>query len=426
MICVSKAASRTRPAIRNVDLTFLFFLVLAYVCAAMFRMSIGVVLPEMAKEFSLVEAQSGAFFSSLFLGTAMTMAIAGYVSDRLGRGVTCAGGLLLVSVGLLFAGYSGSYLMSLGSFFLSGLGFGIFVSSLYAAMGEVLPKSRGFMVGLTNSFYALGAFLGPWLSGNIARYYGWRMPFYMLGLAGIPIALRLWFSKPGPFSKTIKVETPRISYLRMLKTRNVLVVSMALFVANFGFGSFASWTPTFLSLIDGLDIAETGLAFGIWALTGGIGAIALGWLSDRLGRRIVILTSGISAAILAYFYFISVNSFSIVIGLSAALGFTAFAYWSLFISLAQDSVDPAAIGSVTGLVQNVSIIAEIIAPLMAATLIMTIGIVWAMIVSVCIPYLVESILVLASREKISSSVNSVPGKTPLTSVAPILFEKLSG
>ncbi len=405
MICVSEGASRTGQAIRNIDLKFLFFLVLAYVCAAMFRMSIGVVLPEMAKEFNLVEAQSGAFFSSLFLGTAMTMAIAGYISDRLGRGVTCGVGLLLVSMGLLSAGYSSSYLMSLGSFYLSGLGLGVFVSSLYAAMGEVLPKSRGFMVGLTNSFYALGAFLGPWLSGNVARYYGWRIPFYMLGFVGIPIALRLWFFKPRSFSETVKVrevENPKISYLRMLKTRNVIVVSMALFVANFGFGSFASWTPTFLSSIDGLNIAESGLAFGVWALTGGIGTIALGWLSDRLGRRIVILTSGIFAAIIAYFYFISVYSFLIVIGLSATLGFTAFAFWSLFISLAQDSVDPAAIGSVTGLVQNVSIIAEIIAPLIAATLIMKIGIVWAMIISVCVPYLVEGILVLASQEKISS------------------------
>ena len=249
MICVSEGASRTRAAIRNVDLTFLFFLVLAYACAAMFRMSIGVVLPEMAKEFNLVEAQSGAFFSSLFLGTAMTMAIAGYVSDRLGRGVTCAVGLLLVSIGLLLAGYSSSYFMSLGSFFLSGLGFGIFVSSLYATMGEVLPKSRGFMVGVTNGFYALGAFLGPWLSGNIARSYGWRIPFYILGLVSIPIALRLWFSEPRSSSKTIKVQegkTPKTSYIRMLRTRNVLVVSTALFVANFGFGSFAAWTPTFL------------------------------------------------------------------------------------------------------------------------------------------------------------------------------------
>jgi len=369
----------------------------------MFRMAIGVVLPDIAKEFNLVEAQSGAFLSALFLGTVMTMAIAGYVSDRLGRRVTSTAGLILISTGLLLTGYSSSYWMSLGALFTAGLGLGIFVPSLYAVMGEALPRSRGFLVGVTNSFYALGAFLGPWLSGNIARYYGWRIPFYIFGLIGVPMALGLWFSKYKPSSKATNAKDERHTktpYLRMLKTRNVLVVSVALLAANFGFGSFACWTPTFLSLVERLDTAQTGLAFGIWALTGGIGAIVLGWLSDRLGRKVAILTSGIFTAILAYFYFISVNSFLIVVGLSAVLGFTSFAYWSLFISLAQDSVDSDTIGSVTGLVQNISMIAEIIAPLTAAALIMAVGIVWAMIASVCIPYLVQGILVLASQERV--------------------------
>lgn len=407
---MSEGQGRRRAVDRNVNLTFLSLLLIAYVCAAMFRMSIGVVVSEIAEEFSLVEAQTGALFSSLFLGTAMTMAISGYASDRLGRGITSTAGLSLISIGLVLIGYSNSYLMSLGSFFTAGLGLGIFVSSVYAVMGEVLPRSRGFLNGLTNSFYAFGSFLGPWLSGNIASHYGWRIPFYILGLISAPFALGLWFSKSKISSKgtrTFGERLPKTSYLAMLKTRNVLVVSVALLVANIGFGSFAAWTPTFLFLVDGLDITQTGLAIGIWALTGGVGAIVLGWLSDRFSRRLAILASGILTAILAYFYFTGVNSFLIVVGLSAALGFTSFAYWSLFISLAQDSVDSTAIGSVTGLVQNVSTIAEIIAPLMAATLIMAEGIVWAMIASVCIPYLVQGILVLASKERLKPKSSPV-------------------
>jgi len=425
---VSEGSTRSRTVEKSVDLTFLSFLLLAYVCTAMFRMSIGVMLPEIAKEFKLVEAQSGAFFSSLFLGTAMTMAIAGHASDRLGRGITSTAGLSLISVGLLLAGYSNSYLMSLCSFFIAGLGLGIFVPSLYAFMGEVLPRSRGFLVGVTNSFYALGAFLGPWFSGNIANYYGWRIPFYIFGLVGIPIALGIWFLKPRPFSKAKRYQgerLPRASYLQMLKTRNVLVISIGLFVANLGFGSFAAWTPTFLSSVDGLDITQTGLAFGIWALAGGVGAIVLGWLSDRLGRRVTILASGIFAAVLGYLYFITVNSFLTVVGLSAILGFTSFAYWSLFISLAQDSVRPAAIGSVTGLIQNLSMIAEIIMPLMTATLIMTVGIVWAMITSVCIPYFVQGILVLASKERSTLCQADSRENLPLVnSLSRFRFEKL--
>jgi MFS family permease len=365
----------------------------------MFRMSIGVMLPEIANDFSLLEVQSGALISSLFFGMMMTMGIAGYLSDRLGRTIASAVGLFLMSIGLLLTGYSNSYLNALGSVFIVGLGVGVFTSSLYAVMGEVIPKSRGLLVGVANGCYAFGGFIGPWLTGSILSYYGWRIPLYIFGLAGIPIIVGLWFSGMRTSPKATRSQREKVTKTsEMLKTRTVLIVSTALLSGNIGFGSFASWAPTFLSSVDGLDITQTGLAVGIWALTGGAGAMILGWLSDRSSRKAVILGSGICAAVLAYFYFMSVNSFLIIAGLSAAFGFTAYAYWSLLISLAQDSVELASIGSVTGLVQNVSIVGSIIAPVMAATLIAAIGVTWAMIASVSIPYLVIAILVLASEE----------------------------
>jgi MFS family permease len=133
-------------------------------------------------------------------------------------------------------------------------------------------------------------------------------------------------------------------------------------------------------------------------LTGAAGAIVLGWLSDRWSRKTVILACGISAALTAYFYFINANSILIITALSGAFGFTSYACWNLLTSLAQDSVDTGAIGSVTGFVQNISISASIIAPVMAATLIAALGVTWGMIVSVAVPYLVEATLVLASKE----------------------------
>jgi MFS family permease len=365
----------------------------------MFRMSIGVMLPEIANDFGLLEVQSGVLISSLFLGMIMTMGIAGYVSDRLGRTITSAAGLSLMSIGLLLAGYSSSYLNTLASVFIAGLGVGVFTSSLYTVMGEVLPKSRGLLAGVANGCYALGGFIGPWLTGSILSYYGWRIPFYIFGLAGVSIGVGLSFSGMRTSPNATKSRRENVTKTSgMLKTRTVLIVSAALLSANIGFGSFASWTPTFLSSVDGLDITQTGLAIGIWALTGGAGAMVLGWLSDRSSRRAVILASGISAALLAYIYFMSVSSFLIIAGLSAAFGFTAYAYWSLLISLAQDSVEPAAIGSVTGFVQNISIVGSIIAPVVAATLIAAVGVTWAMIASVSVPYLVQAVLVLASEE----------------------------
>jgi len=365
----------------------------------MLRMSIGVMLPEIAKEFSLSELQSGAFISLLFVGMTVTMGFAGYVSDRLGRITASTAGFCLMLIGILSSGYSNSFLTASISIFVTGLGVGVFTPSVYAAIGEVLPKSRGFMVGAANAAYAVGGFLGPILAGIILSYFNWRAQFYIFGLLAVPILIGLWFSggKISPNTvigqKTIR-EAPRI-----LKMRSLLIASAALFSANIGFGSFTSWAPTFLSSVNGLDVTQIGFTVGIWALMGGAGAIVLGWLSDRASRIAVSFASGISAAVLAYFYFASVNSFLVIIELSAAFGFMAYAYYSLLTSIAQDAVDPASIGSATGVVQNLSITGSIIGPVVAATSISFLGVKLGMICSVSIPYLAQAFLVLASRTK---------------------------
>ena len=125
--------------------------------------------------------------------------------------------------------------------------------------------------------------------------------------------------------------------------------------------------------------------------------MVLGWLSDRWNRRTVTFASGICASGLAYFFFVSVNSFPVIVGLSAAFGFMAYAYYNLLTSLAQDSVEPAALGSATGVVLNTSMVGAIIAPVIAATLISFLGVTWGMIGSVCIPYLIQAVIVLTPK-----------------------------
>jgi MFS family permease len=384
------------PSIR---LRFLFFLLLGNVSYAMLRLSMGVMLPEIVNEFNLVELQSGAFISSSFAGMIVTMGVAGYLSDRFGRTIASAVGLALMSIGALSTGYSDSYLNATVSVFIVGLGAGVFSPSAYAALGEALPRSRGFLVGVANASYAVGGFMGPWLTGMILPYFGWRIPFIIFGLFEVLIGVGLWFSgfRKSPEAMTSRKRTQRIS--EILKRRTVLLASAALLSANVGFASFISWAPTFLLSVGGLDVTQTGFAVGIGALTGGPGAMILGSLSDRLNRKAVNFASGIAAAVVAYFYFVSVNSFLAIAGLSVAFGFVAYSYYSLIISLVQDSVEPTAIGSATGFILNIGVAGSIIAPVMAAKLISFLGITWGMIGSVSIPYLIQAVLVLTPTER---------------------------
>ncbi|NIQ32314.1 MAG: hypothetical protein GTN80_01485, partial [Nitrososphaeria archaeon] len=83
------------------------------------------------------------------------------------------------------------------------------------------------------------------------------------------------------------------------------------------------------------------------------------------------------------------------IAFSAVLGFVSFAFWNLSTVAAQDLADPSVFGSVTGVVQNMAFACAAVAPVISGTLIVYMGLSYALAVSMCIPYLVHG-LVFAS------------------------------
>lgn len=372
-------------------------MLVGYVTFAMFRMSIAVVLPEIRSLFGLSGTQAGALFSSLFLAMLITMNLSGYLSERVGRIVVSVSGLLLCSLGVLLLGSAGSYFSSLSAIGISGLGIGLFIPSLYSSMGEIMPKSRGLLTGFTNASYALGGFVGPFLSGLLTSKYDWRLPLYVFGAISFFAVVSLWFlSRNLYFQKRAKAET-RKSYVMTIKSRQVLIASLSMFAANFGFASFVTWTPSFLLTIIELDLVQTGMIFGAWALTGGVGAVVFGWLSDRYDRRLIIFGVGSATAAIAFSYYSYTLEFPTFVILSVTLGFVSYAFWNLQIAFVQDTVDSKAIVSVTGFIQSIALLAAVVAPIASSELIILAGLRRAMVCCVSIPYLIHGAVILLTK-----------------------------
>lgn len=374
-------------------------MLIGYVTFAMFRMSIAVVLPEIRRLFELSETQAGALFSSLFLTMLITLNLSGYLSDRIGRRVVPVAGLLMSSLGTLLLGSSFSYLTSLGAISLSGLGAGLFISSLYALMGEIMPKSRGFLAGFANASYALGGFVGPFLSGILTSWYNWRLPLYVFGAISFFAVVSFWFLSGIPYFQKRAVTETRGSYVTALKSRRVLIASVSMFAADFGFVSFVTWTPSFLLTIKGLDLVQTGTIFGTWALTGGAGAVVLGWLSDRYDRGLMMFGTGSTTAAISLFYYTytSALTFPALVMLSVTLGFVSYAFWNLLTAFVQDAVDSKAIASVTGFIQSIGLLAGVVAPVASAEFIMLRGLTGAMVGCVSVPYFIHGGVMLLAK-----------------------------
>ncbi len=156
------------------------------------------------------------------------------------------------------------------------------------------PKSRSTALG----FYAMGVTLGGMLAnligGPITDAFGWRAAFFVLGIPGIAVAivLRMTVKEPprGYTDPPGTVRRASVSFaegFRELASKpswwtNAIAATIASF-CGYGISSFQA---LFLNRTFGLSAGEAAVWINVpAALAGSLGALATGWLAERLARR---------------------------------------------------------------------------------------------------------------------------------------------
>jgi MFS family permease len=372
-------------------------LLVGYVLFAMFRTVVGVVLPGISSEFALNNVQAGVLVSSAMLSQAIATVIVGHLSGIAGRGKSLVLGYLLLTSGMILTSFAPNYSVCLLVFSVASFGAGVFAATLYAFVGEMVPGSRGLLLGVTNGVFALGGFVGPWLAGAILELHTWRDVFTPLGAAAVPILIGLFIMLRGHFlSIHYGTLTARSSYLNVLRNRSVVSVCLLMATANFAFVTFLSWTPTFLLEAQGLTISEAGQFVGIAFLFAAVGSVILGLLSDRIhhGSWTFGMIAGMSSGAFSLIIYRGSFSFGLLMILAAAFGFTCLAYWNLTIALAQESVGAQDIVLVTGLITYSGTVGGILGPLAAGVLTFAISLGDALTICVGVPFLIYGFAVL--------------------------------
>ncbi len=180
----------------------------------------------------------------------------------------------------------------------------------------------------------------------------------------------------------------------------LLLLALAELLGGSVFWSTASWAPTLLRSAKELSLSETGWVMGVWSLAQIFGALALGFLSDRFGRKSVIIMSALPAAITTAIVYQWFTSPAVL-----AFGFFLFGVLrasapTLVVALAQETTSLSNTGTATGIIMSLHYIAAVVTPLATARLITgTNDIVLAMILISSVPLLLYGAVVGAVREK---------------------------
>jgi predicted MFS family arabinose efflux permease len=148
---------------------------------------------------------------------------------------------------------------------------------------------------------AFGQIIGIPLGIVMAARWGFRSPFYLFAATMAATVLLLFFGVPQPDVKrtqhALSVRKAANDYLAMLRRPEVAWAAAAFFLMFLGVSVFVIYLPTWLER----DLGATGDQIALMFLVGGIANVVTGpragKLSDRIGRKGIILMACVGLSI---------------------------------------------------------------------------------------------------------------------------------
>lgn len=289
-------------------------LVTVFLLVNLHRLSTAVLSERLTADFGTSAAQLGTLHASFFLIYAAIQIPTGVLADRVGPRYVGSIGAIVLSLGAVGFATSGSYLAAFASRGLIGLGSGvIFVSILRFCANWYRTDEFATMAGLTGSAAGLGAILATTpLAVTVGRF-GWRPTIFGLGIVGFAAAISVYaFARRSPAAAGLEPiegvpEQPSVSlgeiggYLRSLVgDLDQWLLSVVFFAGN---GSILTliglWGVPYLVVVYDLDVTTA----SYFTLLGSVGILigppAIGWVSDRVGRRLLPMSAGMGTLALA-------------------------------------------------------------------------------------------------------------------------------
>jgi len=245
-------------------------------------------LPLIVEDWGLSGVQAGAVFAAFQAGYVVAILPAGRLADRFStRGVVAAGASGTGLASIAFAVFATG--------FRSGVGFrlvaGVFMAGVYVPgmrlLSEWFPEAtRGKAIGVYAGAFSLSTGLSFFLSSAVASALDWRVAIGATSVAAVvagPLLLATTRDHPEATDRTREFD---LSVLRDRSYRYAVGIyaghTWELFGARNWLQAFLVAAPAVAATDDPTLVG--GLIAGTALSLGGVGNVAGGWASDRLGR----------------------------------------------------------------------------------------------------------------------------------------------
>jgi sugar phosphate permease len=336
------------------------------------RLGYGVVFPEMIRSIGLNRTQGGTIYNFYLVAYVCLTPFAGNLTDRFGarRVITLLG--IVLGTGTLLMGTVEHFWTACIFFALTGAGAAaMWTPAITVVQRWFDQKRRGMALGILSTGFGLGFATTGWLFPVLVSSFSWRFCWYVLGAwALVMVLVNGIFLRSGPEDLQMSpwgeergsVRDPRptggsvgdsrsteeVRYGEIFRTSLFWTIGASYFFISYALCVMTTFMVDYANVELGFSFKEASFLATVHGLSQVVGVLTIPILSDRIGRRLTLMSSNVFIALGILGVIASATGIPILFASIALLGIFYGMTWPMYGACGGDYFRKEVMGTVIG------------------------------------------------------------------------------
>jgi MFS family permease len=331
-------------------------------------------LPLIGNELGLSYSQIGLIISCQYIAAAVANIPGGMMVDTIGRkGLLMAVSLFWVGFPYLLIGFTHGYLMLLACTALVGFGNSLWHPTAIPTLGQRYPDRKGLVLSLHGMGGNFGDAVAPIVIGALLGFFTWRQVVVMNVVPGLVVALLMlaFLGSMRLGAKNTSAERQSLSEYwsgvrRLFRNRALVLISSGSTFRAMTQSALVTFLPVYLANEMGYPPVWVGACLFAVQAAGFAAAPIAGHLSDRMGRKSILMSSMATTAVLLIAMTFAGGSI-VFVALVTLLGFFLYAIRPVIQAWLLETTPKNMGGSSIGILFGAQAIGAAVGPFLAGT-----------------------------------------------------------
>ena len=325
-------------------------------------------LPLIGTELGLSYSQIGLIMTCQYIASAVANVPGGVLVDTVGRkGLLMAVSLFWIGFPYLLIGFTHSYLMLLACISLVGFGNSLWHPTAIPTLARRYPERKGLVLSIHGMGGNVGDAVAPVIIGSALAWFTWREVVVLNVMPGLVVAALL-FALLGTLRLAArKQETQSVGEYfaglrELFRSRALVLLSTGSAFRTMTQSALLTFLPVYLANDMGYSLFWVGACLFALQAAGFAASPIAGHLSDRLGRK-QILVGSMAATALVLVAMAFAGGSPLFVALVAVLGFFLYATRPVIQAWMLEATPKNMAGSSIGLLFGAQAIGAALGPL---------------------------------------------------------------